>query len=67
MNKPQPRTIVRDAERYADQFVATPGFHSDVVVASGPDPTKVYEEAKQKGYEHPVIVFVPPKGAVCIW
>ncbi|HEV56404.1 MAG TPA: hypothetical protein ENN87_02760 [Phycisphaerales bacterium] len=61
------RTIVKNADKYVNRFVATAGLNSSVVIASGKDPLKVREKAIKKGYDRPLIVFVPPKDTVCLY
>ena len=48
-------------------FIARPSFRSDQIVAYGKDAEKVRKSAIKKGYSDPVVVFNPPKGAVCIY
>ena len=59
--------VLINEEKYCGQYVATKDFGGHVVVASGKDPKKVYEEAIKKGCSEPVIVFVPLKDMVQIY
>jgi hypothetical protein len=51
--------IEGDASRYYNKYVAEPSFSDKKVVAFGEDPTEVFKEARQKGYRHPVMFYVP--------
>lgn len=52
---------------YGGQYVAFKEFEDHVVIASGPTPQEVYDEAVAKGYKDPVVAFVPPRGIVQIY
>lgn len=60
------KTIVRNS-RYSNCFVAMPSFKSGCVVAHGQKASSVRKKAIQKGYEAPVVIYIPPKGAVCLY
>ena len=47
--------LLKDSERYEGKYVAKKSFISEDVITSGDDPVKVYEEARNKGIEEPVI------------
>jgi len=59
--------LVNDSEKYGGLFVATKSFLDKDVVTSGSDLVEVYNEAKKKGIENPVVFFVPEKGMVHIY
>lgn len=44
---------------YAGKFIATASFNTKTIIASGKDPIKVRGRAVQKGYDSPVVVYVP--------
>ncbi|MBM4056194.1 MAG: hypothetical protein FJ264_16300 [Planctomycetes bacterium] len=54
-----PICLVKDGEKYCDEYVATKSLFDNTVVAHGKDAVKVYNEAKQKGFKDPVIFHVP--------
>ncbi len=60
------RIIVRTA-KYFNCYVARPSFRSNRVVAHGKDAGKVRQMAIKKGYRRPVVVFSPPKNAICLY
>ena len=59
--------LVNDADKYGGQYVATKSFTDKDVVTSGPDLIEVYNEAKKKGADDPVVFFVPEKDVVQIY
>jgi hypothetical protein len=59
--------IEGDASRYYNKYVAEPSFSDKRVVAFSEDPNKVIQEARQKGYGHPVVFYVPNPDAVLIF
>lgn len=60
------QTLIKE-KKYSGCYVAIEDFDKAVVISSGKDPQKVYEEAVKKGYFEPVIVFVPNKDIVQIY
>ena len=58
--------IVQDSQRYEDMFVALPSFNDRKPVAYGGDWIKVRQEAEDKGYKEPVIVYVPDESFLSI-
>ena len=60
-------TLVQDGEKYGGQYVATRSFQDKEVISFGTDPLKVFEEAKRRGIEDPVIFYVPRKDMVHIY
>lgn len=61
------KPLVKDGERYGGKYVATKSFADKKVVSHGDDPVMVYNDAKKKGHEDPVVFYVPPKGMVQIY
>lgn len=60
------KTIVH-SNKYFNCFVAMPSFKSGCVVAHGQKASSVRRKAIAKGYETPVIIYIPPKGAACLY
>ena len=48
-------------------YVAIKDFDDPVIVSYGKDPKKVYDDAIKRGYQEPVVVFVPTKDMVQIY
>jgi hypothetical protein len=59
--------IQGDASRYYKKYVAEPSFSDRRVVAFGKNPIKVIKKARQRGYEHPVIFYVPHPETILIY
>ncbi len=53
--------IVQNPELYEEQFVAMKSFSDNTVICAGKKPEQVMKEAKEKGYNSPVMFFVPKK------
>ncbi len=53
-------------DKYGGQYIATRSFNDHEVVAFGTNPEKVVDKAKRI-CDSPIVVFVPPKGAICIY
>ncbi len=54
-------------KKYAGKFVAMPSFNSRRVLASGRDPAHVREKAVRKGFQSPVVVFIPGHKMYCVF
>lgn len=54
------KAIVKN-KKYAGKYVAMPSFNRRTVVASGINPTAVVNRAVGKGYNSPVVIYVPDK------
>jgi hypothetical protein len=52
---------------YDGKYVALKSRKEEHVISFGDDPKKVFDEAKQKGIENPVIVFVPKADSIYIY
>lgn len=52
---------------YAGKYVALKSRIEKEIVSFGDDPKKVFDEAKQKGIENPVIIFVPKADSMYIY
>jgi len=59
--------LLKDGEKYGGQYVATKSFKDKKVVSHGSDPSKVFNDAKEKGIKAPVVFYVPKKGMVQIY
>lgn len=55
-----------DCLNYLGKYVATQDFNSKKVISYGLDPIRVLELAKKRGYEKPVIFYIPKKDEVMI-
>jgi hypothetical protein len=62
-----PYALINDAGKYGGQYVATKSFLDKEVICHGNDPVKVFNEARSKGIEEPVIFYVPKKDVVQIY
>lgn len=56
-----------DTKKYAEQYVCVPNFASVEVIAANKDPVLAYQIAKDKGYENPVLFFVPHQCKIFIF
>lgn len=61
------KNVLVESDEYSGKYVAQPDFDKREVIASNVDPEKAYDEAVSKGYEHPVVFYVPEKGATYIY
>jgi hypothetical protein len=59
--------LVKDGEKYGGKYVATRSFKDKKVISFGPDPSKVFNEAKKKGAKDLVVFYVPKKDSVHIY
>ncbi|TAL17718.1 hypothetical protein EPN96_04130 [bacterium] len=60
------QVLVKD-KKYSGKYVAMVSFYDSEVVASGKDPSAVMASARKKGYESPVVMYVPEKSAVFVY
>jgi len=58
---------VTDAAKYAGCFVAISSLEERKLISGGKDPKQVLDEAERKGYELPILFFVPPKDITYIY
>ncbi|HEB72998.1 MAG TPA: hypothetical protein ENI77_10310 [Nitrospirae bacterium] len=61
------KNVLVKSDEYTGQYVAQPDFDQREVIAANKDPEKTYDEAVSKGYEHPVVFYVPEKGTANIY
>jgi len=59
--------LLKNGEKYHGQYVATKSFKDNKVVSYGSDPSKVFNEAKEKGVKAPVVFYIPKEGMVQIY
>ena len=52
--------LVKD-EKYEGKYVAMKSILDQEVVAYGDNPVDVVNEAKQQGFDSPLLAYVPPK------
>ncbi len=56
---PNPNYLIEgDARIYYGKYVATASFKSKKVICFGDNPAEVHKEAKDLGYDNPVIFYV---------
>ena len=53
--------------KYNGRYVAVKDFNDGTVVGDGKSPEEAYSRAKEKGFNEPVILFVPEKDMVQIY
>lgn len=53
--------------KYNGRYVAIKDFKEGTVISDGKDPQEAYEKAVEKGFNDPVILFVPYKGMAQIY
>ena len=56
-----------DRKKFGGKFIATRSFTSYDVIASGDDPSEVFDEAVEMGIEEPVINYIHKEGVICIY
>ncbi len=61
------KKVIVNNKKYAGKYVAMPSFNTRTVIASGLNPTTVVNRAVQKGYNSPVVIYVPDKKAFNIY
>jgi len=60
------QTLIKDSG-YEGKYVALKSFEDSTVISDGITPQEAYEKAVEKGFAHPVLVFVPLKDMVQIY
>ena len=58
--------LVKD-DQLNGKYIAIASMDSPGIIRSGTDPKEVYNEAQQKGYAGPMIVYIPEKDMVQIY
>jgi len=59
-------TLVKD-KKLEGKYIALPSLDDSTIVGVGESPATAYEQARSKGYDNPVITFVPTKDMVQIY
>lgn len=54
-------------EKFNGRYVAMKSFEDSTIVGSGDDPAQALKDAEEKGFEDPVVLYVPEKGLVHIY
>ena len=62
----QVKLLIKE-DKYAGKYVALKDFDDQTVIADGDIPQIVYDQAVAKGYDCPVVMFVPVKDMVHIY
>lgn len=60
------QTLIKE-DKYEGKYVALVSFDDHRVIGVGAFPNEAYNNAKEKGFKDPVIVYVPHKDAVLIY
>ncbi len=58
--------LIKD-KKYSGQYVALKDFKDNTVICKGAQPQQAYQKAVKKGYNDPVIIYVPAKNIVQIY
>jgi hypothetical protein len=59
--------LVKRGRKYCGKYIATKSFEDTNIISSGIDPVKVVKEAKKKGANDPVLIYIPEKGMTHIY
>ena len=59
--------VLINSEKYNWRYVAMKSFEDHTIIGSGEDPESALKEAAAKGYESPVLLYVPEKEVVHIY
>jgi len=60
------QVLIKD-RKYNGRYVAIKDFNDNTVISDGPDPQQAYQKAVEKGFNYPVILFIPLKDMVQIY
>jgi len=60
------QTLIKES-KYNGRYVAIRDFEDGTVISDGNSPQEAYEKAIEKGFNGPVILFVPYKDMVQIY
>lgn len=58
--------LIKD-NKYTGRYVAVRDFNDNTVISDGKEPQEAYQKAVEKGYNNPVVFFVPLKDMVQIY
>lgn len=50
--------VIKVSEKHLEKYVAFADFNNKKIIAYGKDPGKVIEEARKKGYQEPVLMYI---------
>lgn len=59
--------LIENGERFGGQYVAIKSFSNHEVISHGIEPEDVLQEAHEKGFGDPVLIYVPEKDTVHIY
>ncbi len=59
--------VLLNTEKYNGRYVALKSFEDNTVVGVGDDPESALNDARAKGFDAPVLLYVPEKEAVYIY
>jgi len=59
--------ILLDTEKYNGRYVALKSFEDHTVVGVGDDPESALNDARAKGFDSPILLYVPEKEVVHIY
>jgi len=59
--------VIIKTNEYNGRYVAMKSFEDPTVVGAGDDPATALRDAASKGYDDPVLLYVPEKEAVLIY
>jgi hypothetical protein len=62
-----PTAFVNNPDLYWGEYVAVKSFTDREVVSHGEIPLDVVNEAKEKGFKEPVLLFIPEKGMLNVY
>ncbi|MCK5356516.1 MAG: hypothetical protein KAJ63_15475 [Methyloprofundus sp.] len=54
--------LVAHSESYLGQYVTTSDFDDINVISASPSAVQAYKEAVKKGYDDPVLIYIPRVG-----
>ncbi|MDO8785081.1 MAG: DUF5678 domain-containing protein [Syntrophales bacterium] len=63
----QTNLLLNNGELYGGKYVALKSFKEKDAISSGDNPLDVYNEAKNKGADDPVVFYVPEKNTIHIY
>ena len=59
--------IIKVSKKYINQYVAFPSFNSKKIIAYGKDPSRVIKKARKRGFQNPVIMYIPDPDVTYIY
>jgi hypothetical protein len=66
MEENMPQILIKE-KKYRGTYVAVKDISHTKVISSGKDPKKVQDEAVKKGFDNPLLIYVPKKNMVHIF